>query len=107
MCAHLTSKSSQPYFTHVIIESGLCTNPSLFAPLDVSVALGDAFAVHAGCKDKEPAAQLACMRSLNTSEVLNYLLMFPKNFPEGPTAPPHPRLMPLITFVPVIDGSSV
>ena len=69
VCAHLVSPASAGLFERAITESGPCTLPA--QPLTTAETQGTALGTALGCPP--PPAQLACMRSKPTQQVIEAL----------------------------------
>lgn len=104
VCYHFTSPASAGLFSAILAQSPLCSDPSFFQPVESAFNLGNAFVKHIGCGDG--ALTLDCLRKLPTEDVLNLFLEWAKEF-DIPAGTPLPLLLPIMPWVPVIDGSEV
>jgi carboxylesterase type B len=103
VCYHYTSPASAGLFSSMLAQSALCSDPSFFQPLQSAFDLGTAFAKHIGCGSGGDFT-LECIRALPTDDVLNYYLEWAKGLN---ATGPLPLLLPVMPWVPVIDGAHV
>ena len=111
--------ASAGLFSAVVIESGLCSDPSFFTPLQSAINFGQGSAVrmalislthhitggsgfvkHVGCD--LGSLTLECLRKLPTVDVLNYLLEFKLQY-SFPPGTPLPLLLPFMPWVRIMD----
>ena len=93
VCSHLASPAAEGLFRAVLMESGNCDSPLLWAPLDAALQQGRAFATAHGCQDDDAERTVACLQSLPLASLMAHDL-----------APSGAPLAPLVAWVPVVDG---
>ncbi|KAJ9452387.1 Crystal protein [Diplonema papillatum] len=101
--AQLSMPASQRYFRAAIAESSLPVGDISWASYENATAFGHAFVEKVGCNTTD---MLACLRNLPVTEALEPELDWRRNYP-GDFSEIAPRLMPVMPYWPVIDGSTL
>jgi len=132
ICYHMASAASKGLFHAAIMESGSCDSPAFFQPLSMAVNFSVMYASALGCNQSDSDAQVTCLRSLSTSDMMTSILSwFNPNWPFNntpnynnyPTLKEYykqvtglsneyiptilPSLTPVFPWGPAIDGTAV
>lgn len=132
IAVHMTSPASSGLFHAAVMESGSCDSPAFFQPLSIAVNFSLMYADALGCNQSDSTAQLSCLRSLSTSDLMKSILSwFNPNWPYNttpsfgsyPTLREYykettglsdeyiptivPSLTPMFPWGPAIDGTEV
>jgi len=103
VCTHFANKHNSGLFEAAVMESGSCDSPEFIFPLGKALEFGELYASLLGCGDVNGGEKLACLRKIDTADIMWGFVraIF------GPEPPPdfEPVLAPLFGFGPVIDGT--
>eukprot|EP01064_Diplonema_japonicum_P039374 TRINITY_DN984_c0_g5_i1.p1 TRINITY_DN984_c0_g5~~TRINITY_DN984_c0_g5_i1.p1 ORF type:complete len:547 (+),score=32.44 TRINITY_DN984_c0_g5_i1:52-1692(+) len=102
--AQLAMPSSKGLFSSAAIESSLPVSNVMWVSKKNAVSFGEVFASHVGCPESN-GNQISCLRNKPLEEILNALLEWRHDLPK--TAGFLPSLMPIMTWWPTIDGSTL
>jgi para-nitrobenzyl esterase len=91
VCWHMVNQASAGLFASAIMESGSCTSPQFFQPVDFAIAWNTQYAAAVGCNGSAATAgpaelgddpTVSCMRSISTEDAMKSLLdMLNPNWP--------------------------
>eukprot|EP01064_Diplonema_japonicum_P037219 TRINITY_DN8664_c0_g1_i1.p1 TRINITY_DN8664_c0_g1~~TRINITY_DN8664_c0_g1_i1.p1 ORF type:complete len:543 (+),score=72.28 TRINITY_DN8664_c0_g1_i1:56-1684(+) len=102
--AHLAMPGSRGLFHAAVCESSVPVSDISFAPLKNSTEFGEVYSQKVGCPSGPN--QLHCLRSMPLGDVMSPLLEWRHLFPKNDIGI-MPRLMPVMPYFPVIDGSAL